>query len=169
LPLTRALFVCSLFFCCLQGEAQCNTPDMRTNGLDASGTVIGVLTDGSLGGANWTDVWSSFVSPPSGVIVVQDVLGAVALNSTAYEPKGYLPRPCLVPNMGMGDSCGWPLGFNTSDLDWNALWNSSIYDSVLPGLPPSGPPSSCFEQTCEGFAPCLPNSSTIPMPTPCSS
>ena len=60
---------------CAAGQAECNTPDMRDFG--------GVLTNGSSGGANWTDVWSSYVASPE--IIVRDEGNHSAINVTAYE------------------------------------------------------------------------------------
>ncbi len=139
----------------------------RGNGPDG---WTGVLTDGQYGGANWTDVWETFVAPPNGgKLVVQDVLGpGVYLNATAHEPRGYLPRPCIIDGLNLGNYCGWPLGFNTSLLPWNSMWNQTLYTSVLPGLPPSGPQDTCYEQTCPGFAPCNATAPIDPMPNPCN-
>lgn len=150
---------------CSAGMAQCGTPDMRDIGPDG---VTGVLTNGTHGGANWTEVWSSFVSPPNKVIVVNDALPNVHLNSTAYEPQGYLPRPCIVGQFGLGGYCGYPLGTNMSVVgkDFNSLWNGTQANSVLPGLPPSGPASGCTLQACPGWE-CNTTSPTFPQPHPC--
>jgi len=142
---------------CQQGQAECNYPDMRD--------FNGVLTNGSNGGANWALVWADYVSPST--ITVRDDGDQSKINVTDYEVEGFLPRPCIVPNFGMGDSCGWPLGFNISKLPWNSMWNQTVGESVLPGLPPSGIPSSCLLQACEDYS-CSPYSSVIPMPQPCA-
>ena len=142
---------------CAQGQAECNYPDMRD--------FNGVLTNGSSGGADWSTIWSDYVSPQT--INVRDDGNVSKINVTDYEVEGFLPRPCIVPNFGMGDSCGWPLGFNISKIPWNSMWNQSVANSVLPGLPPSGSPSECLEQACPDYA-CSPYSSVVPMPEPCA-
>lgn len=153
---------------CSQGMTQCGTPDMRDIGpLDpTSGNATGVLSNGAHGGANWTDVWSTFVS--TSTLVVQDALPGVHLNGTAAEPKGYLPRPCIVGQFGLGGYCGYPLGTNSSmwDKDWNSFWNGTQGNSVLPGLPPSQ--ASCTLQACPGWT-CNTTAPTIPQPQPCAS
>ena len=130
---------------------------------DVQGTTNGVLTDGSFGGANWADVWRTFMGAS---VVVQDLGDPHKINITDYEVKGFLPRPCIVPAFGMGSSCGWPLGYNGS-LPWVSMWNQSVGESVLPGLPPSGPPAACTLQACPGYA-CSTTSPVVPMPHPCS-
>lgn len=47
------------------------------------------------------------------------------------------------------------------------MWNQSVGESVLPGLPPAGPPSACYAQACAGFS-CSNSSPVVPMPRPCS-
>ena len=98
--------------------------------------------------------------------MVQDAGDAAKINVTDPEVKGFLPRPCIVPAFGMGSSCGWPLGYNGT-LPWVSLWNQSVGESVLPGLPPSGPPASCTQQACPGYA-CTKDSPIVPMPHPCT-
>jgi hypothetical protein len=142
---------------CAQGQTECNYPDMRD--------FNGVLTNGSSGGANWSSVWADYVTATT--INIRDDGDASKINVTDYEVEGFLPRPCIVPNFGMGDACGWPLGFNISKLPWNSMWNQSVSDSVLPGLPPSGAPSACLQQACPEYA-CSPYSSVVPMPEPCA-
>lgn len=152
---------------CTLGQTQCNTPDMRDNSpLDGR---TGVLTNGTLGGANWTLVWSTFVNPSDKIIHVQDTLPNVHLNGTAYEPQGYLPRPCIVGQFGLGNYCGYPLGTNMStlDKDWNSFWNQSVGISVLPGLPPVSTPQECVLQTCPGYDACNISNPIIPMANPC--
>jgi hypothetical protein len=144
---------------CAQGQAECNSPDMRDSG--------GVLTNGSSGGADWASAWAAFVAPPSGTVTVLDAGDPMKINVSDYEVLGFLPRPCIVQGFGMGDSCGWPLGFNVSLLPWNSMWNQTVAESVLPGLPPSGPPSACLQQACPGYE-CSPYSSIVPMPEPCA-
>ncbi len=140
---------------------------MRDNGPDG---WTGVLTNGTRGGANWTDTWAQYVSPASGVVTVRDALPDVHLNASAYEPLGYLPRPCIVGGF-IGDYCGWPLGTNHSIVDqgFNSFWNGSIYNSVLPGLPPSAGAgnATCLLQACPGYPPCNTTAPTTPMPHPC--
>ncbi len=163
---------------CTRGQTQCNTPDMRDNGPDG---WTGVLTDGTRGGANWTRAWAAFVAPPGGgAVAVADALPGVHLNASAYEPEGYLPRPCIVGQFNIGGFCGWPLGTNASTVarGWNSLWNQTVFESVLPGLPPSAASPAaaaaaaagtplCVLQTCPGFDPCNTTSPIIPMPDPC--
>jgi hypothetical protein len=128
----------------------------------------GVLTNGTLGGANWTEVWSTYVTGgAAGIVLVQDALPNVHLNATAYEPPGYLPRPCIVGEF-IGNYCGYPLGTNTTLLDWNSLWNQTVYESVLPGLPPRSSPAGCTLQTCPGYPTCNTSSPIVPMPHPCA-
>jgi len=151
---------------CTQGMTQCGTPDMRDNSpLDGR---TGVLTNGTLGGANWKLVWETFINPPNKIIQVQDALPNIHLNGTAYEPQGYLPRPCIVGQF-IGNYCGYPLGTNLSVIgkDWNSLWNQTVYESVLPGLPPSSAPDQCVLQTCPGYEPCNTTNPIIPMANPC--
>ena len=126
--------------------------------------VGGVLTDGSSGGANWSDVWATFVAPAT--LTVQDRGDPSKIGVNDTEVQGFLPLPCIVPMFGMGSACGWPLG--AADIGpWTSLWNQSVADSVLPGLPPSGAPNSCTEQACAGYS-CSPDSPIVPMPTPCA-
>jgi hypothetical protein len=138
-------------------QAECGYPDMR----DESGA----MTDGSGGGANWRDVWVTFAA--SAAVTVLDAGNHSDIGVGAFEVKGFLPRPCIVPDFGMGDACGWPLNFNSSALPFNSLWNQSVGESVLPGLPPAGPPSACFAQACPGFA-CSADSPIVPEPHPCT-
>jgi hypothetical protein len=142
---------------CAQGQSECNYPDMRDVGA--------VLTNGSSGGANWAAAWRAYVAADP--IIVRDDGDPAKVNVTDYEVEGFLPKPCIIPAFGMGDACGWPLGVNISKLPWTSLWNQSVRDSVLPGLPPSGPPSACLQQACEDYA-CSPYSSVVPMPEPCA-
>ena len=142
---------------CKPGQAECNSPDMRDAGA--------VLTDGSSGGADWASAWAAFVAPAS--IAVRDAGDPAKVNVSDYEVEGFLPRPCIVPGFGMGDACGWPLGFNISDLPWNSMWNQTVSESVLPGLPPSGSPAACLQQACPDYA-CSPYSPIVPMPEPCA-
>ena len=139
------------------GQTECAYPDMRDEN--------GMMTNGSGGGANWRETWQRFVASP--VVDVVDAGNASDIGPNVSEAKGFLPRPCIVPGFGMGDACGWPLGFDTSQLPFNSLWNQSVSESVLPGLPPSGPPSMCFEQACPGYS-CSATSPIVPMPHPCS-
>ncbi len=137
----------------------CGYPDMRAKGPE------GVLTNGSMGGANWEEVWGKYVA--SKAVTVADDGDDSKIGVDDYEVKGFLPKPCIVPNFGMGGACGWPLGFNNSKLPFNSLWNQSVGDSVLPGLPPAGPPSACYQQACPGYS-CSNSSPVVPMPRPCS-
>lgn len=139
-----------------EGQAECAYPDMRDVG--------GVLTTGASGGANWAEVWTTFIATPN--IVVQDAGNHSAINVTDIEVQGFLPRPCIVPNFGLGSACGWPLGTPTPDLNWVSMWNQSLGESVLPGLPPSGAPASCTQQACEAYE-CITTSPVVPMPEPC--
>ena len=123
------------------------------------------LTNGSSGGADWAAAWAAYVSPSS--IVVRDDGDPARVNVSDYEVEGFLPRPCIVPGMGMGDACGFPLGTNVSKLPWTSMWNQSVGESVLPGLPPSGAPSACLQQACAEYA-CSPYSPIVPMPEPCA-
>ena len=118
-----------------------------------------------MGGANWEEVWGTYVA--SKAVKVADDGDDSKIGVDDYEVKGFLPKPCIVPNFGMGGACGWPLGFNNSELPWNSMWNQSVGDSVLPGLPPAGPPSACYEQACPGYS-CSNSSPVVPMPRPCS-
>lgn len=148
---------------CTTGQTLCGYPDLRGVGLD---NVTGVLTDGSLGGANWSAVWQAYVA--STVINVTDtgVDTPSGINVTAYEVPGFLPKPCIVPFFGQGGNCGWPLGTNTSALNWVSLWNQTTGQAVLPGLPPSGLPQTCTQQACPGYQ-CSETSGIVPDPRPC--
>ena len=139
------------------GQTECGYPDMRDG--------LALMTNGSGGGANWSEVWSRFAAADR--VVVQDLGNASNIGPNVFEVKGFLPRPCILPNAGMGNACGWPLGFNVSLLPFNSLWNQSVGESVLPGLPPSGAPESCTSQACPGYF-CETTSPVIPMPHPCS-
>ena len=136
----------------------CGSPDMRASG------PAGVLTNGSEGGANWAEVWATYAAAPA--VAVADAGDDAKIAVGFPEVKGFLPKPCIVPDFGMGDSCGWPLGTNLSALPWVSLWNQSVGESVLPGLPPAGPPSACYSQACPGFT-CSNTSAIVPMPMPC--
>jgi hypothetical protein len=140
---------------CTDGEPICNSPDMRS--------YNGTLTNGTEGGADWATAWAAYVS--SSVITVQDN-PTTSLNSTAYEVQGFLPRPCIVGQFGLGDYCGYPLNTSFNDMNWVSFWNSSQGTAVLPGLPPAGPPSACLLQACPGYT-CQTTSPIIPMPNPC--
>lgn len=139
------------------GQAECGYPDMRDENAQ--------MTDGSGGGANWREVWSTYVASPA--VVVADAGDPNNINASALEVKGFLPRPCIVPNFGMGDACGWPLNTSSSALPWVSLWNQSVGESVLPGLPPNGPPQSCTQQACPGYE-CSTDSPIVPEPHPCT-
>jgi hypothetical protein len=144
---------------CVTGQAECGYPDMRGPG--------GMLTNGSTGGANWAAIWAAYVAAPAVVVRDDGADDPASLNVTAFEVAGFLPKPCIVPYFGQGGFCGWPLGFNVSDLPWVSLWNQSLSTSVLPGLPPSGAPSACVQQACAGYT-CSPVSPIVPEPHPCS-
>jgi hypothetical protein len=143
---------------CNQGEAECGYPDMRGAG--------GTLTNGSAGGADWAGAWAAYAAAPVVTVLDAGARDPAALNASAYEVRGFLPRPCIVPFFGQGGFCGWPLGTNVSALPWVSLWNQSLSESVLPGLPPSGAPASCVDQACPGYA-CSPQSPVVPEPHPC--
>ena len=140
----------------------CGYPDIRANATESPNEVA--LTDGRFGGANWKEVWSLYAAAKT--VVVSDAGDPTKIGLNDTEVKGFLPRPCIVPNFGMGGSCGWPLGANVSKLPWVSMWNQSVGESVLPGLPPMGPPSACYEQACPGYT-CSNTSGIVPMPTPC--
>jgi len=148
---------------CTTGQPQCAYPSIRANGPGG----VGVLTNGSLGGANVSDVWARYVASPA--ITVQDVAVPANGSEANYEPAGFLPRPCIAgeTGYGMGRYCGWPLGTNWTVIGrgWNGLWNQTPAESVLPGLPPQVP-SVCTLQACPGWQ-CSPTSPIIPMPQPC--
>jgi len=124
---------------CQDGMTECNQPDMRDTG--------GVLTDGTKGGANWKLVWSTFVSVNS--IRVNDV-GSGNIAREAYQQQGFLPRPCIVGTFNLGGICGYDLSVNVNTLSYTDIIAQSLYDSILPGLPPKG---NCTDQGCEGI-PC---------------
>jgi hypothetical protein len=140
----------------------CGYPDMRANATESPDEAV--LTDGRFGGANWKEVWALYAAAKTIVVVDAGDPTKIGVNDT--EVKGFLPRPCIVPNFGMGSSCGWPLGANVSRLPSVSMWNQSVGESVLPGLPPMGPPSACYEQACPGYT-CSNESSVVPMPEPC--
>ena len=140
----------------------CGYPDMRANATESPNEAA--LTDGRFGGANWKEVWSLYAAAKTVVVADAGNPSKIGVNDT--EVKGFLPRPCIVPSFGMGGSCGWPLGSNVSKLPWLSMWNQSVGESVLPGLPPMGPPSACYEQACPGYT-CSNTSGIVPMPRPC--
>jgi hypothetical protein len=143
------------------GVTNCGYPDVRDTAADG---VTGILTNGSWGGADFATVWRTYVASPQ--VTVRDDGNLSDINVTAYEVPGFIPRPCIVPYFGQSGNCGWPLGTNTSTLDWVSLWNSSTSNAVFPGLPPSGPPSSCTQQACPGYV-CSETSGIVPDPRPC--
>lgn len=143
---------------CQQGETECGYPDLR--GPD------GLLTNGSSGGANWASVWATYIASPTITVRDDGKNDPASLNASTYEVPGFLPKPCIIPFFGQGGNCGWPLGTNVSTLPWVSLWNQSLSESVLPGLPPSGPPSSCVDQACAGYT-CSETNPVIPEPHPC--
>jgi hypothetical protein len=132
---------------CTDGQCECNQPDMRdTNGL----------TDGTAGGADWKQVWATFVTPTS--IKVQDIdpdQKTIAVNYP--QLAGFLPRPCIVPGFNLNDVCGYDLNTDVTTIPVNDLITQSLYVSFLPGLPPRGNCSAqgCPTYTCETYTgPC---------------
>eukprot|EP01121_Diplochlamys_sp_Union-15-3_P007755 TRINITY_DN1999_c0_g1_i1.p1 TRINITY_DN1999_c0_g1~~TRINITY_DN1999_c0_g1_i1.p1 ORF type:complete len:541 (+),score=94.32 TRINITY_DN1999_c0_g1_i1:32-1624(+) len=124
---------------CQDGMAECNQPDMRDTG--------GVLTDATHGGADWQSVWNNFVSPST--IKVNDVSPG-NINKNDPQPAGFLPRPCIVGQFNLGDICGYDLSVDVRSLNYQDIIAQSLYDSILPGMPPKG---NCTAQGCEGY-PC---------------
>lgn len=123
---------------CEDGMTECNQPDMRDTG--------GVLTDGSHGGADWKTVWKTFVSATS---IKVDDNSPNNINRADVQVQGFLPRPCIVGQFNLGGICGYDLSVNVTSLTVNEIISQSLYDSILPGLPPSG---NCTAQGCPGTA-----------------
>eukprot|EP01124_Arcella_intermedia_P029203 TRINITY_DN6109_c0_g1_i1.p1 TRINITY_DN6109_c0_g1~~TRINITY_DN6109_c0_g1_i1.p1 ORF type:complete len:526 (+),score=81.68 TRINITY_DN6109_c0_g1_i1:13-1590(+) len=124
---------------CLDGMADCNGPDMRDLG--------GILTDGLRGGAPWRLVWSTFVA--SSTIEVNDMTPN-NISKASYQPMGFLPRPCIVGEFNLGGLCGYDLATGIETINYADIISQSLYDSILPGLPPLG---HCGGQGCAGY-PC---------------
>jgi hypothetical protein len=122
---------------CVDGETVCSVSDMRSAG--------GLLTNGSLGGANWRMIWRQYVATKN--INVADVdPGKIA--PTDPQPQGFLPRPCIVGDFGIGKMCGYDLNINVENLKYNVFASQELNAATLPGLPPLG---SCNEQGCDGY------------------
>ena len=115
----------------------CNQPDMRN--------TDGFLVDATYGGADWKNVWGTFVSSQSPQ--VQDDTNGETLAPDETEDAGYLPRPCIQGEYNIGDICGWDEDISTTSgiITVYNLTNQSIYDGFLPGLPPNG---TCSAQGC---------------------
>lgn len=113
----------------------CDQPDMRS----ANGTLV----NGQYGGAPWSMIWDTFVNNQSPKVM--DATSGTNLASNVYEPKGYLPRPCILGTFNLGNICGWDASINTTTLKASDFSSQSIYQSALPGLPPDG---SCSKQGC---------------------
>jgi len=113
----------------------CDQPDMRSPN--------GTLVTGKYGGAAWQTIWDTYVNNQSPK--VGDATNGQNLDNKAYEPKGYLPRPCILGTFNLGDICGWDDKIETTSLKSTDFSAQSIYQSYLPGLPPDG---SCTKQGC---------------------
>ena len=113
---------------CTNHEPNCNVPDMRSSD--------GNLVTGAYGGANWRNVWQTFVSNPNPKVL--DITNGIQLQPTDMEQAGYLPRPCIMGNYNLGKFCGYDLETNVSQLSYLNFSSQSIYSSILPGLPPNG-------------------------------
>jgi len=124
---------------CVNGQTECNQPDMRDVG--------GVLTNGNAAGANWAQVWSVYVTAKQ--ITVQDIdPSQQSIAPSAYESQGWLPKPCIVQGFNLNDICGYDLNTNVTTIPVSQFTSQSIYVSILPGLPPRG---NCSAQGCPGY------------------
>ena len=105
----------------------------------------GKLVDGTYGGADWQTVWETFISNDD--IVVEDAADGAFLTSDEYQDEGYLPRPCIMGDYNLGGICGYDLEDRLSSIAVSDITSQSMYDSILPGIPPNG---SCTDQGCPG-------------------
>merc|ERR1712013_773076 len=108
----------------------------------------GTLVDGSYSGADWKTVWESFVADSSPTVF--DAANGSTLAPAETEEVGYLVRPCIQGKYNLGGICGWEEEVQTTTLTVADFTGQSIYDSILPGMPPNG---SCTAQGCAGI-PC---------------
>jgi hypothetical protein len=54
------------------------------------------------------------------------------INTSDYQPAGFLPRPCMTGTFNLAGFCGWPLGTNVSGLAWTDFFNqASQFPSML--------------------------------------
>eukprot|EP01084_Bolivina_argentea_P148926 260266_1 len=116
-------------------KPDCHQPDMRNEN--------GMIVNGTYAGANWDNVWNSFVNKES--LNVMDATNGRQLASNEPEISGYLVRPCIEGDYNTGDICGWDLNTNITSLTVNDFISQSMYDSILVGLPPFG---NCRLQGC---------------------
>jgi len=119
-------------------KPDCQQPDMRSE--------TGQLTSAEYGGADWSTVWKALVA--SNTLNVKDVTNGKTLTHTQDEAAGYLVRPCISGDYNLGGICGWDLSVPTSSLTPSDLTSQSIYDSILPGIPPNG---NCKLEGCSSI------------------
>eukprot|EP01083_Nonionella_stella_P250962 866412_1 len=118
--------------------------------MRGAGFPNATLVDGTWGGADWMNVWETFVSAT--MIEVMDTLGPKGsfLAPGSNEPAGFLPRPCIMGNFNVANNCGWTLGVDIDSLNVSSFDAQTLYYAFLPGLPPN---SNCSLQGCPGH-PC---------------
>ena len=110
--------------------------DMRNE--DGSG-----LSNGTYGGASWQSVWNDFVN--NTMPKVKDVQQDINVLPNVEEQMGYLPRPCIMGDYNLQSFCGLDLNTSSNTVNYTIFASESIYQSVLPGIPPMG---SCHQQGC---------------------
>ena len=81
-----------------------------------------------------------------------DALGAgnSFLTPGTNEPRGFLPRPCIMGDFNVANNCGWVLGTDIENLTVQDFAPINLYYTYLPGMPPY---SNCSQQGCPGH-PC---------------
>ena len=130
---------------------KCDNHEGGCMDLRGAGYPNATLTDGLFGGANWTLIWDTFVN--TDIINVYDTLGTNAsyLGPNDKEPRGYLPRPCILGTYSHGNNCGFDLGIPVSNLNVTSFNDQSGSYDFFAGIPPAG---NCSLQGCPGLNKC---------------
>ena len=81
---------------------------------------------------------------------MKDVLGNQGsfIGPNVLQPKGYLPRPCIMGDYGFQNNCAWDLSTNVDTLTVDDFDKQTLSDVYLPGMPPL---NNCSNQGCPGF------------------
>eukprot|EP01084_Bolivina_argentea_P161867 281715_1 len=104
------------------------------------------VSNGTWGGAPWALIWNDFVNNDSPQVKdVQKDSTSVNVEPTVHEKNGYLPRPCIMGDYNLQAFCGLDLSTDITTVNYTVFATNSIYQSVLPGMPPKG---SCKQQGC---------------------
>eukprot|EP00486_Rosalina_sp_Unknown_P007300 CAMPEP_0201572168 /NCGR_PEP_ID=MMETSP0190_2-20130828/15286_1 /ASSEMBLY_ACC=CAM_ASM_000263 /TAXON_ID=37353 /ORGANISM="Rosalina sp." /LENGTH=497 /DNA_ID=CAMNT_0047997597 /DNA_START=116 /DNA_END=1609 /DNA_ORIENTATION=- len=101
------------------------------------------VANGTWGGASWASVWEDFVN--NAMPKVKDVQQTINLLPNVEEQMGYLPRPCIMGDYNLQGFCGLDLNISVDSVSYEVFGGDSIYQSVLPGMPPMG---ACHSQGC---------------------